>query len=364
MTPAERRARRLLAAYPWRVRAEQGDEILGTVLDTLPPDTARLPWRAQLDLVRGGIRMRRQRRPPWLTVLAYSFGLRISARWIRWVYDDVERPGYAWVAAWRAFVGALLASIGLALVTRTPPLILLYCIIFPIVAARRSERDRARVRARYGLVAGGSDPSVVWVERDRPATLPDLGIGAIALAVGGATTLGSAVTTWSAANPAPETAPAGLGQRLAVTIHPPATGSLGSAVLAGFVPALVLIALAAIPVVRAAGRPPRARRPSRGTAPVAAILGAMGGVATAANAIVLRWQWVAADTAVMVGGLVVPSAAVAVIGAVVVVVGRRRGAPIGLWDLAPRLAPRPVVLPVARWSVDPARDRIWTGEAR
>ena len=36
MSRAEAQARRLLAAYPWRVRAEQGDEIVGTALDALP----------------------------------------------------------------------------------------------------------------------------------------------------------------------------------------------------------------------------------------------------------------------------------------------------------------------------------------
>ncbi|HMJ75714.1 MAG TPA: hypothetical protein VK507_07065, partial [Iamia sp.] len=94
MSRAEQQARRLLATYPWRVRAEQGGEIIGTVLDALPPDAGRLPVRTAIDLARGGWRVRTRRRPPWLTVLAYNLGFRIGPQWIWWVYDDLENPDY------------------------------------------------------------------------------------------------------------------------------------------------------------------------------------------------------------------------------------------------------------------------------
>ena len=118
MSRVERQARRLLAAYPWRVRAEQGDEIIGTVLDALPPGARRLPPRTAIDLVRGGWRVRSQRRPPWLTVLAYATGFRIDVRWIRWVFDDLEDPRYVRNRlirvglVWGLVMGALALALG------------------------------------------------------------------------------------------------------------------------------------------------------------------------------------------------------------------------------------------------------------
>jgi len=57
MSPAERRCRRLLLAYPASYRAQRGDEIVSTMLDATP--AGRLPRLAdQVDLVASGLRRR------------------------------------------------------------------------------------------------------------------------------------------------------------------------------------------------------------------------------------------------------------------------------------------------------------------
>lgn len=178
-TPVPRRpeaqARRLLAAYPWRMRAEQGDEIVATVLDTLPPGAARLPWRTVVDLVRGGLRTRRQRRPPFLTWLAYHSGRTIHPRWIWWVFDRLEDPRYRRNDALHRILGAVVALGALAALSGDGFYVftLLWMVPAACLGARfHGEGHRNRVRARYGLVAGGSNPNVVWVTTARRAPRP------------------------------------------------------------------------------------------------------------------------------------------------------------------------------------------------
>lgn len=179
MSRVEDQARRLLVAYPWRMRAEQGDEIVGTVLDALPPGSSRLSWRTALDLVRGGLNTRRRRRPPLLTRLAFDLGQTLHPRWIWWVYDRLEDPNYRRHDALRRMASLLVAfglfgfiqgDLGLYLVPS------LLAAPAAVVSARLvGQRQRDVKRARHGLIAGGSDPRMVWVETERRSLRPGRG---------------------------------------------------------------------------------------------------------------------------------------------------------------------------------------------
>jgi hypothetical protein len=55
----ERRARQLLRAYPAAYRADRGEEIIGTLLEAVPPGRDRPPSREAASLVTAGLRARR-----------------------------------------------------------------------------------------------------------------------------------------------------------------------------------------------------------------------------------------------------------------------------------------------------------------
>jgi hypothetical protein len=54
----ERRARRLLLAYPSGYRADRGEEILGTLMETTPPGRDWPPARDLASVLSGGLRAR------------------------------------------------------------------------------------------------------------------------------------------------------------------------------------------------------------------------------------------------------------------------------------------------------------------
>lgn len=172
----EAQARRLLAAYPWRMRAEQGDEIVATVLDTLPPGAGRLPWRTAVDLVRGGLRTRRQRRPPFHTRLAFWCGRTIHPRWIWWVFDALEDPGYRRKATLRRMAMGVVAYLPVLVLYRHPGNAVVGATVWAVMSIIGwgiwGERERRYLRTRHGLVPGGSDPNVVWVTTTRSSPRP------------------------------------------------------------------------------------------------------------------------------------------------------------------------------------------------
>lgn len=175
-------ARWCLAAFPWRDRVERSDEIVGTVLDALPDDAPRLPLTTAVDLVGGGIRTRRQRRPPLGTRVAYRLGRRIHPRWIRWVYDDVEDPHYARNIRLRMAACAMAAVIVGLLATDVKSFFSLAITL--MVSSSFIERDRHKVRARHGLGPGGVDPSATWVRRHAKRMVPNLGLSVLLVGVG------------------------------------------------------------------------------------------------------------------------------------------------------------------------------------
>jgi hypothetical protein len=361
---AERRARRLLAAYPWRVRAEQGDEIVGTVLDTLAPDARRMPWRDQLDLVRGGIRTRRQRRPPWPTVLAYRIGFRIHPRWIRWVFDDLERPDHVRhrrvaIAVQGAVAVAVLVALSVVWETGLDagtPFVLVVSLVTAVVGV---ERERQRRRARHGLLPGGSDPSQVWVERPVGRLLPNVPVARLLVVTGVpvAAACGSALLA-VLADPASEGGAVPTTADVVATVRPWAAGG----VLVGVVLALVGL--------RRAGRAARAPAPSspsrrvrRATTVAAGALGLVAGYLCSFFAVAV---WTEPAAVSYVGLAVVfgpPALAATVVGLVLAALGRRWGAPVGLWALVPGVGPRQTVRPISRqWAAQLADAVPWRPE--
>lgn len=108
----EEQARRFLRLFPAWVRATRGEEAVSLVLDLLPPDSARLPVRARVDLVRAGLQQRRREIPPpsvWWT--AHAATLRSShgwvpARWHPWLLH-LARPAWCRVRFVARLWGAL-----------------------------------------------------------------------------------------------------------------------------------------------------------------------------------------------------------------------------------------------------------------
>jgi hypothetical protein len=346
---AERRVRLLLAAYPWRVRAEQGDEIVGTVLDALPPGARRLPVRTAIDLVRGGFRVRVRRRPPWPTVLAYRLGLRIDARWTGWVFDDVEHPHYVRNRriraglAWLLVMGPMAWAFG-------DPMVVLYGSGGLVGGMAGIARERERRRARHGLVPGGSDPTRVWVQQRRRALFPDVAVAPLLLALGLPPALGGAACIVAVTAPHVR-----VDTVLGATIHAAAPADVSSFlrpfVAVGIVLAMLL--LAGLAPWRVAGASGRGSGPvvrgGRVAPAVAAGLGVGLALAATALALVLRWRWVHWGYAAVAAVVVPVGLALVAVGVAVGVVGRRRGAPVGTWELAPALAPQRRGYSVARW---------------
>lgn len=364
VSAAERRARLLLAAYPWRVRTEQGDEIVGTVLDALPPGSTRLPWRDQVDLVRGGIRMRNQRRPPWPTVLAYNSSLRIGPQWIGWVFDDLEQPRYVRAKCLRLTLWWALVVSAFALPMGDLGVVVLAMGGTLVATMLQVPTDRERKRTRYGLAPGGRHPALLWVERPQRPRLPDLGVGVVALVVGLAAAIGGGAVTWAAGHPVGSELPGPLGERLDVTIHPDA-GPLAPAVTGGAVAAAVILVAGARLWSGARRRPVRPRQPTTATAVVAGVVGGGLAVGLAVLTMVVRWRWQGGGWANVGVGLVAPGVVLALLGTALLVVGRRRGGALGLWDLLPRFGPGRIALPVAWSSFDPTHDRaVWPSDLR
>ncbi len=360
-TGAERWARRLLVAYPWRVRVEQGDEIVATVLDVLPPGAHRMPWRDQVDLVRGGLQARARRRmSPWAH-LRYAVGLRVDDRWLPWVVDDLEAPGFrrrlalrtafhlsllvpffsiggGWTWAWSA------GMIGLGTAG----------------SVLRADASRRLIAARHHLERPPPAADLVWVRMPARSTLPDLAVAPLLAAVALPLALGAGALVVAGATSVP--APGWLGP----ATEPAAPGDLLAACLP---PALIGLGLGAVllAALATAGRRPRADpRALSASSPIPVSAAQSSGVGTrvacalvagalalgAGVRVLLLWAqqapWELAPVAAAVG----PAALGLLAGAGLLArTGRRRGRSVGLWDLVPAVAPRPKVVAVARWAV-------------
>lgn len=344
----ERTARRLLHAYPWRVRTELGDEIVATVLDTLPPGAERLPWRDRIDLVRGGIRTRWGRRLPLGAHLRYFFGARIDDCWRQWVLDDLEAPGLRRRLALRSVLSsvAFLAFVGLG-GDGSWPLAGVVVVVAAAVGVWRAPAQRIVIARRQGLLGPAAEVGDEWVLAPERAALPNLPVARLAVAVGVPGALAGLAAVVAAASPVPIPAldqpyhsaePVGLGL-LAATAIPPLVLGVGGGALLAVNAGLAARRLAAAPAERPVGH--------RGATTVAAVVTALvvavvlGYVAVMVLARLLPWE------AGTVGAAVAPASVGLLVAADRLrVAGRRRGMPIGLWDLVPRFAPRRRVMAI------------------
>jgi len=91
MTTVERQVRTLLRAWPIPDRIERGEEIVGTTLDLVPDGSSRVPFAQP-----------HHGRPPGpdacqapaMALVYYQLGGRLSARWHRWMVNDLNGPGW------------------------------------------------------------------------------------------------------------------------------------------------------------------------------------------------------------------------------------------------------------------------------
>jgi hypothetical protein len=94
MTALERRYRRLLRAYPAGYRAGRAEEMVGTLLETAPPDRNWPSWREAGALLRGGLRARalENHRLPLRANLRLSILLGLA---MTLSYETVSRGAFA-----------------------------------------------------------------------------------------------------------------------------------------------------------------------------------------------------------------------------------------------------------------------------
>lgn len=220
----EAHVRRLILAFPWRDRIEHGDEIVDTILATVPSGVSRVPMRTAVDVVRGGMRVRRQRRPPLTTRLRFRWGGLVDPRWLRWVRDEIDHPWFVlrrrmggtlpllafFMVPWldgsqlfRTVVGVVVALVVVRAVVgwvgRPLGLDRLRVVGPWIARIDDDEAVRRKVRARYGLAEAGVEPSVMWV-RIRSKGVPNLVAAPCAGSIGVASIIGALAVMWAAAH--------------------------------------------------------------------------------------------------------------------------------------------------------------------
>ena len=183
----------------------------------------------------------------------------------------------------------------------------------------------------------------------RSALAPDLAVAPTLLALGLPLALGG--VAWVGAMTDQHVRRPALGASIHRAAPADALAVLRPLAAVGVVVAVLLAGLGLRHVPRATGpAPSTTRRPGGRVATiVTAVLGVGLGLAAGAMALVLRWRWVHWAYVGVAAVLVPVGLALVVVGVAAGVVGRRRGAPVGVWEMAPFLAPQRQGYPVARW---------------
>jgi hypothetical protein len=188
----ERRYRRLLLAYPADYRAERGDELVDTYLDTIGPDRSRPSPQDTVDLLVGGVRQHlRARRASGFTggvsiaaVLALATGSMLATIWLLAVeftpmLDDYPPVGlsrvFQSVAAF-AWIAWLAAAVVFAVVPGRWCRRLIAASLVLMVVAKPVWLVATAVLGPGGGWFSNSPPSFV-------ALLPHAALGVLALAL-------------------------------------------------------------------------------------------------------------------------------------------------------------------------------------
>jgi hypothetical protein len=326
------------------LRPTRGEEAVGLVLDLLPPDAERLPWRSKLDLVRAGLHARRIGTPPawvWSRVASAKRGSApVPAAWLPWLSTLVRQRSFpARVGAskavfvfgpqallWSSMWNLAWALQGLAAVI----------VLDAVAEMLRGRRLREAVCTTNGLADDGrmrppGEVATQWRTgpvRNQPIVRPLLLVAGSALVAGLPMTL-----VWSR-------------ERIDAFLVP--FLALAAAFVGGW------LGLAGWRALRrawsgASGWPLAERKAG---APVPASLAVRlpdGLWPFVGVAIAFGGAWVAVGIGALVASLA-PGAVLLLAGLVLAGAQRRAGRTLGLWDAVPRWAPQVIV--VARPDAD------------
>ena len=193
MTPLERRCRFLLRAWPWRDRWERGEELLGTMLDVSGEDRSWPSPAMAADMIVGGIRARRRRRPPWPVRMQLTVGGRLDHRWHEWMLDRLLAPGWRrrltlakvrYVVTYMVLMRVLFGPY-----ERPRPIFEAFTVILLALVLvggfLLAGWDRTRILRRNGYALEGSPPRLVsrlvWTEQG--ARLPNVRLAPVMAAL-------------------------------------------------------------------------------------------------------------------------------------------------------------------------------------
>ncbi|MEV4750524.1 hypothetical protein AB0K21_29535 [Streptosporangium sp. NPDC049248] len=160
--PYERRCRLLMRAYPPRFRQSRGDELLSTLLDLQEPSQTTPSLRESLDVIRGGLAVRLQDRPPfWRWLLYRTLFLRLPLKYRMWARDDIQGRFYIF-RRYYGPLGTIAYAAGLFIVVffDEEPFralgITLGLGLGYLIRSLGAQRIRRRELARYDLDSNGS----------------------------------------------------------------------------------------------------------------------------------------------------------------------------------------------------------------
>ena len=163
---ADRRRALALRAFPPRWRERHGDELLHVSGELASSSHHDGGWRELVDIVRGGLAVRIEDRPPLRVRAAYRwFEKPVPARWHAWMRDDLRgrflgyrRNLWAMLPVW--VVVTFWAAIG---VSGRPQLLASWGVLLAILIVSgpykaRLVRRRMNAKVGYDIVAAGPIP--------------------------------------------------------------------------------------------------------------------------------------------------------------------------------------------------------------
>jgi len=343
MSELDVRVDRLLRAYPHWVRVTRGPEIAGTIMDLLPEDATRIPLAMALDVLLGGLRSR-WHDPPLrvrLALLAESKAP-LDPRWHGWLLDDVFRPRYwcreavrrglMYLPIW-TLLEWLLSTAG-----ESPAgwwwRSLIRSGTWGLVQSMFSARHRQRALERNGYRGDGVPDGNLQLVWERFAPVPNLRLAPMLLTAGLSLLVAGPASVWAihhrwvlVANPVPRR-PGGV------------PGSITREFVGIAIVALVLVVIEARRILRLRTRPSASAPLSRPDWLPQLVVGTTAVMFSLWLVIGAAIGTVDEGPILFCLGLMPLAFAASVVGLALIWVERRRGQPVGWWDLNPRHEPR------------------------